>query len=193
MFSFASPEVGEIPTMLNSAALSAKQFTLKKSQIIAKLKKEAEENVLKEKVLASINLPSSPVTPKELSAHGKVRRLPPQQCVILKPMPHSESSESDKNFEENKETPPIIIPGNPEKSMKLLQNKEGRDLIRKEIEKHNEHRFSIEDEPTQGSDQGSKENKESATAIILTSLSTLDEQSDISSTKSGVIKVLLSA
>ena len=163
--------------MLHPVALSANPFTVKKAQIIAKIKKEAEENVLKEKVLASINLPSSSSEAEgELAVPGKVRRLPPQQCVILKPVPKLTSSDIDQNSEEPKEPPPIIIPGNPEKSMKLLQNPEGRDLIQKEIEKHYEQRLPIEDDSTSNTEDPTlNENKESTTAIILTTIASLDE------------------
>lgn len=164
-------------SVLHPAALSATTFAVKKSQIIAKIKKEAEQNVLKEKVLASINLPSSATeTEDEVDVSGKVRRLPPQQCVILKPVPKSTPSDPEQNSEEPKEPPPIIIPGNPEKSMKLLQNPEGRNLIEKEIEKHYEQRLPIEDDSTSNTeDQTLNENKESTTAIILTTISSLQE------------------
>jgi hypothetical protein len=174
--------------VLHQVALSGNPFTVKKSQIIAKIKKEAEENVLKEKVLASINMQSSSTEAEgELSVSGKVRRLPPQQCVILKPVSKSILSDPDQNSEEPNEPPPIIIPGNPEKSMKLLQNPEGRDLIQKEIEKHYEQRLPIEDDSRSNTDDPTTLNelKESTTAIILSTISSLDE----TDTKPGKIEV----
>ena len=153
------------------------EFDIKKSSIIAKIKKEAEENVLKEKVLASLNLTSSTSDPvSEGETQSKVRRLPPQQCVILKPVSTSASSESGKSSEDHKEPPPIIIPGNPEKSIRLLKDEKGINFIEKEIEKHYEQKIpSIENANTEDTDKSSKDNEEETTAIILTSLCSLDE------------------
>ena len=163
--------------MHDPVTLSEKQFTDNKALILAKLRKEAEENVLKEKVLASINDPTSVETQSEFSIQGKVRRLPPQQCVILKPVLKESSFESHAKIEEaNRAPPPIIIPGNPEKSMKLLQNQEARDLIQKEIEKHNEQRYPLDDDAqTKIDDKTNKNNEEETNAIILTSLATFDD------------------
>ena len=68
-----------------------------KSQILADIKKEAEENILKEKVLSLIKLPNSAEEPNDSSTNpGKVvRRLPPQQCVILKPVTRKDASSSE--------------------------------------------------------------------------------------------------
>ena len=156
---------------------SGHDFDIKKSNIIAKIKKEAEENIMKEKVLATLKFPLSTVEPAtEGEISGKVRRLPPQPCVILKPVSNSASSDSSKNDDEHKEPPPIIIPGNPEKSMRLLKDKKGIDLIEKEIEKHSEQKISTS-APTNPEDGelNSKEGQENTTAIILTSLTSLHE------------------
>ena len=156
---------------------SSHDFDIRKSNIIAKIKKEAEENVLKEKVLATLKFPLStgePGTEGEIS--GNVRRLPPQPCVILKPVSNSASSESNKNNDEHKEPPPIIIPGNPEKSIRLLKDKKGIDLIEKEIEKHSEQKISTSASADQEDGElNSKEGEENTTAIILTSLTSLHE------------------
>ena len=156
---------------------SGHEFDIKKSNIIAKIKKEAEENVLKEKVLATLKFPLSNVEPgTEGENSGKVRRLPPQPCVILKPVSKSASSDSSRNDDEHKEPPPIIIPGNPEKSMRLLKDKKGIDLIEKEIEKHSEQKISTSAPANQeDGDLNSKEGEENTTAIILTSLTSLHE------------------
>ena len=158
--------------------VSAKnEFDVNKSHIIAKIKKEAEENVLKEKVLASLSLPpSSMESVADGENQGKVRRLPPQQCVILKPVSTLAPSESGRNDEELKDPPPIIIPGNPENSIRLLKDEKGINLIEKEIEKHYEQKIStsITSKEELG-DHDTNEKKDNTTAIILTSLSSLDE------------------
>ena len=156
---------------------SSHDFDIRKSNIIAKIKKEAEENVLKEKVLATLKFPLSAVEPgTEGEISGNVRRLPPQPCVILKPVSNSASSESNKNDDEHKEPPPIIIPGNPEKSIRLLKDKKGIDLIEKEIEKHSEQKISTSASADQEDGElNSKEGEENTTAIILTSLTSLHE------------------
>ena len=159
---------------------ASNQFMAQKSQILADIKKEAEENILKEKVLSLIKLPDSAEVPNDSSTNpGKVvRRLPPQQCVILKPVTRSSSeTESGKRIagdEPSKEEPlpPIIIPGNPDKSIKMLQNQKGRDLIEKEIEKHYEQRVPLEHDLMSKPDDITPEGgKESTSAIILSSLS----------------------
>ena len=159
---------------------ASNQFMAQKSQILADIKKEAEENILKEKVLSLIKLPDSAEEANDSStSSGKVvRRLPPQQCVILKPVTRSSSeTESGKRIagdEPSKEEPlpPIIIPGNPDKSIKMLQNQKGRDLIEKEIEKHYEQRVPLEHDLMSKPDDITPEGgKESTSAIILTSLS----------------------
>ena len=166
---------------INSTNLSfitgGHDFDIKKSNIIAKIKKEAEENVLKEKVLATLKFPLSTVEPgTEGEISGNVRRLPPQPCVILKPVSNSASSDSSKNEDEHKEPPPIIIPGNPEKSIRLLKDKKGIDLIEKEIEKHSEQKISTSASANhEVGDLNSKEGEENTTAIILTSLTSLHE------------------
>ena len=166
---------------INSRNLSLVQagyeFDVKKSSIIAKIKKEAEENVLKEKVLASLNLQSSTTDPvSEGETPSKVRRLPPQQCVILKPVSTPTSSESGKISEDHKEPPPIIIPGNPEKSIRLLKDEKGINFIEKEIEKHYEQKIpASENTNKEDVEKSSKDNEEETTAIILTSLCSLDE------------------
>ena len=166
---------------------ASNQFMAQKSQILADIKKEAEENILKEKVLSLIKLPDSAEEPNDLLTNpGKVvRRLPPQQCVILKPVTRkgvsSSENESGKRIagdELSKEEPlpPIIIPGNPDKSIKMLQNQKGRDLIEKEIEKHYEQRVPLEHDLMSKPDDITPEcAKESTSAIILTSLSNFDE------------------
>ena len=166
---------------------ASNQFMAQKSQILAAIKKEAEENILKEKVLSLIKLPDSAEEPNDPTTNpGKVvRRLPPQQCVILKPVTRKDVSSSETEpskriagDELSKEEllPPIIIPGNPDKSIRMLQNKKGRDLIEKEIEKHYEQRVPLEHDLMSKPDDITPEcAKDSTSAIILTSLSNFDE------------------
>ena len=166
---------------------ASNQFMAQKTQILADIKKEAEENILKEKVLSLIKLPDSAeeATDSSINPGKVVRRLPPQQCVILKPVRRkdvsSSETESGKRIagdELGKEEPlpPIIIPGNPDKSIKMLQNQKGRDLIEKEIEKHYEQRVPLEqDHMSKPDDIATESTKERTSAIILTSLSNFDD------------------
>ena len=86
--------------MFDPATISAQQFIKDKAKILERLKKEAEENVLKEKVLASIKHSSSPLEMQnDLTNQGQIRRLPPQQCVILKPVLTEPSSEKQTQAE----------------------------------------------------------------------------------------------
>ena len=161
----------------SSSILSETEFDVKKSHIIAKIKKEAEENLLKEKVLASLNLPpSSNESGTDGETQGKIRRLPPQQCVILKPISTLVSSDPGKNNDDLREPPPIIIPGNPENSIKLLKDVKGINLIEKEIEKHYEQKIPTSNPSKEElGDHNLSENEDNTTAIILTSLSSLEQ------------------
>ena len=161
-----------------SGVPSGHDFDIDKSNIIAEIKKEAQENVLKEKVLATLNLPMSSTGPStDGDFPGKIRRLPPQQCVILKPVSDSTGSESGINVKDQKDPPPIIIPGNPEKSIQLLKDEKGINFIEKEIEKHYEQKIPTVNNQEDGS-PNSKALEKNTAAIILTSLSSLDETTE---------------
>lgn len=157
---------------------------LDKAEILAKLKKEAEENVLKEKVMSSMNHFAGTIseTQGDVSDNSKIRRLPPQQCVILKPLlkefPTKKLKEGSENFELTP-PPPIIIPGDPKKSMKLLQDKKGQEIIQKEMKKHQTNRLKLvidsqTDDQYNGTINADRAN-ENTTAIILTSLANLND------------------
>ena len=100
---------------LDSASLSAKKFMLEKERILSNLKKEAEENVLKERVLASIKQSAelSELNTSDIAKKGTaVQKLPPQPCVILRPVSKDQTPATPNSVTTSeKMPPPIIIPG----------------------------------------------------------------------------------
>ena len=164
-----------INLMFEPSTISAQQFIRDKAEILERLKKEAEENVLKEKVLASIKHSKSPLEVQRDLTNLQIRKFPPQQCVLLKPVLTESSLEKQTAETIERLPPPIIIPGDPEKSIKLLQGKEGRDLIQEKLEKQaNEIPLGVASQAGDEDREKSK-NTESTTAIILPTLSALED------------------